>query len=440
MKLIPQYFSQFCRPKSGLIVALLVFFAGCDIPIASFESNMLYVRRMELSEGADLEGVEPDVQAALVEMFGTPDDPQWPEFLSEDGDYAGLVDIARLKRAAGPVRSDEGDLHYGLFREHCVHCHGVTGNGLGPTSEFLNPYPRDFRAGIYKFKSTKVGARPTRADLKRVLHEGVMGTSMPSFRLLKPEDVETLIDYVIYLSVRGQVERELVNEAAFELDFASGDRLFQPELAESDAELYEEQLEIVQNYVVDVADGWIEAAGNAPEIDGPQEGFPLFGRDGAGDADAQVALMESVARGRQIYSGKIANCVSCHGPTGMGDGQVTDYDSWTKEWTTTVAIDPKDDEAVEPMLELGAHEPRNILPRNLRSGTYRGGSRPIDVYLRIVNGIEGSPMPAAAMQPSNPQGLTEEQVWDLVNFVMSLPYEHLEGAALDAPPFQRETP
>lgn len=440
MNLILHNLSQFWQSQRGLLVTLLALFAGCDIPIASFESNMVYVRRMELSEGVELAGVEPDLQSALVEIFGTPDDPKWPEFLSEDGDYAGLVDIERLRRAAGPVRSDERDVHYGLFREHCVHCHGVTGNGLGPTSEFLNPYPRDFRAGVFKFKSTKVGARPTRADLKRILHEGVMGTSMPSFRLLKSEDVETLIDYVIYLSVRGQVERELVNEAAFELDFASGDRLFQPELVERDAELYEEQLEIVQDYVIDVADGWIEAVGDAPEISGPPEEFPLFGRDGAGDADAQVALKESVARGRQIYGGKIANCASCHGPTGMGDGQVTDYDSWTKEWTISVSIDPKDDEAVEPMLVLGALQPRNILPRNLRSGIYRGGSRPIDVYMRIVNGIEGSPMPAAAMQPSNPQGLTEEQVWDLVNFILSLPYEHLEGAAVDAPPFQREAP
>ncbi len=424
--------------RSSLLAALLV--VGCDIPIASFESNLLYVKRMELDQGVELEGVEPDVQAALVELFGTPDEPKWPEFLLEDEDYAGLIDVDRLARAAGPVRSDENDVHFGLFREHCVHCHGVTGNGLGPTSEFLNPYPRDFRPAIFKFKSTKIGVKPTRADLKRILHEGIMGTSMPSFRLLKPEDVETLIDYVIYLSMRGEVERELINEAAFELDYGMGDRLFDPSLKNNDPELLEEQWEVIEGYVLDVADEWIEAAGDAPEIDGPPDGFPLFGRDSNGNAEAQGALLESIARGREIYRGKIANCASCHGPTGMGDGQVTDFDSWTKEWTTTVSIDPKDEEAVEPMLELGALKPRNILPRNLRTGIYRGGSRPIDIYLRIVNGIEGSPMPAAAMQPSNPQGLTEEEVWDLVNFVLSLPYEHLEGAAVNAPPFQREVP
>ncbi|GAB5403390.1 MAG: cytochrome c [Aureliella sp.] len=395
---------------------------------------------MELDQGVELQGVEPDVQAALVELFGTPDDPKWPEFLRDDERYAELVDLERLRRAAGPVRSDENDVHFGLFREHCVHCHGVTGNGLGPTSEFLNPYPRDFRPAVFKFKSTKIGVKPTRVDLKRILQEGVMGTSMPSFRLLKSEDVETLVDYVIYLGVRGEVERELINEAAFELDYEMGDRLFDPSLQQSDAEAFDEQWDIIQSYVFDVADQWVQAAAEAPQIAGPPEGYPLLGRDNDGDAEAKEALLQSVARGREIYRGKIANCASCHGPTGMGDGQVTDFDSWTKEWTTTVSIDPNDEEAIEPMLELGALKPRNILPRNLRSGIYRGGSRPIDIYLRIVNGIEGSPMPATAMQPSNPQGLTEAEAWDLVNFVLSLPYEHLEDAVANEPSSQQESP
>ena len=90
------------------------------------------------------------------------------------------------------------------------------------------------------------------------------------------------------------------------------------------------------------------------------------------------------------------------------------------------------------MLELGALKPRNILPRNLRIGVYRGGSRPIDLYLRIAQGIDGTPMPAAAMKPANPQGMTEEEVWDIVNYVLSLPYEHISQQGDNVPPFQRE--
>ena len=73
------------------------------------------------------------------------------------------------------------------------------------------------------------------------------------------------------------------------------------------------------------------------------------------------------------------------------------------------------------MLKLGALKPRHILPRNLQYGVYRGGSRPEDLYTRIALGIEGTPMPALPMQPENSLGLTAADVWDLVNFLLSLP-------------------
>ena len=42
-----------------------------------------------------------------------------------------------------------------LYMQHCLHCHGVSGDGAGPTAKFLNPRPRDYRQGIFKFKSTQ---------------------------------------------------------------------------------------------------------------------------------------------------------------------------------------------------------------------------------------------------------------------------------------------
>lgn len=409
--------------SGGLALLLIMTVVGCDVPVAAFRPNAVYVRRMELGEGVELSGAEADIETALVELFGTPDAPQWPDCLLDDPRYAGLVDPERLRRAAGPVRSDENDVHFGLFREHCVQCHGITGNGLGPTSRFLNPYPRDFRPGVFKFKSTPVGSRPTRQDLNRILHEGIVGTSMPSFRLLKPDDVEALTDYLIYLSIRGQVERELVNEVAFELDYSAGDRLLDLGAEALDPEAVAQQWNAINGYVEQVADEWLEAEDASLEVAGPPEEYPLYNQDGPPAAAEDAALMASVSRGREIYLGKIANCASCHGPSAMGDGQVNDFDSWTKEWTTSIAIDPKDKTALKPMLALGALKPRHSLPRNLRNGIYRGGSRPIDIYRRIVNGIDGTPMPAAAMQPDNPLGLTETQVWDLVNYILSLPDE-----------------
>jgi mono/diheme cytochrome c family protein len=69
----------------------------------------------------------------------------------------------------------------GLYREHCAHCHGITGDGAGPTAGFLNPYPRDYRKGWFKFKSTPLDVRPTHDDLKKIVLDGIPGTAMPSF-------------------------------------------------------------------------------------------------------------------------------------------------------------------------------------------------------------------------------------------------------------------
>ena len=44
---------------------------------------------------------------------------------------------------------------------------------------------------------------------------------MPSFRVLSETQRDALIDYVIYLSIRGQTERKLI-EAAYDIASESG--------------------------------------------------------------------------------------------------------------------------------------------------------------------------------------------------------------------------
>ena len=91
---------------------------------------------------------------------------------------------------------------------------------------------------------------------------------------------------------------------------------------------------------------------------------------------------------------------------------------------------------------LGALEPRNSIPRNLRQGIYRGGRRPIDIYWRLRNGIDGTPMPAAMMKPDGAgpevKGLTEEDLWCLIDYVRNLPYESLSRPSMPGVDFQRE--
>ena len=72
------------------------------------------------------------------------------------------------------------------------------------------------------------------------------------------------------------------------------------------------------------------------------------------------------------------------------------------------------------------------MPRNLRHGVYRGGRRPLDLYYRIYAGINGAPMPAAK------GAVSPEDIWHIVNYVRSLPYEFDGELGADRPLIARE--
>ena len=104
-----------------------------------------------------------------------------------------------------------------VYTRQCSGCHGTTGDGLGPAASYLNPPPRDYRLGRFKFTSTPRGAKPRREDLVRIIRRGAKGTSMPTFRWMAEEDLEAVIDYVILLSSRGELEYRLVKLASEQL-------------------------------------------------------------------------------------------------------------------------------------------------------------------------------------------------------------------------------
>ncbi|MFM9194267.1 MAG: c-type cytochrome, partial [Planctomycetia bacterium] len=191
--------------KIAFLSAGCLVSAGCGkTPPASYRLNMVEATKQRLTPDQ-----ERQVATVLLAMFGTPDEPV---ALPETG-----LDEAKLRLASGPVRSDIVGRKNGLYREHCAHCHGVTGDGMGPTAAFLNPYPRDYRPGVFKFKSTERADKPTHADLLRILRNGIAGTSMPSFALLSDVQIDALVEYVRYLSMRGETELALMR-AFFELD------------------------------------------------------------------------------------------------------------------------------------------------------------------------------------------------------------------------------
>jgi len=58
-----------------------------------------------------------------------------------------------------------------VYMKNCVHCHGKRGDGKGEMGLTVIPLPRDFGAGVFKYRSTPSGFLPTNDDLARVVRE-----------------------------------------------------------------------------------------------------------------------------------------------------------------------------------------------------------------------------------------------------------------------------
>lgn len=86
------------------------------------------------------------------------------------------------------------------YEKHCALCHGNTGRGNGPWAAELDVKPRNFRSGIFKFRTTAYGSLPVEEDLRRTIRRGISGTAMPVFAQLRDEEVDAIIVYLKNLS------------------------------------------------------------------------------------------------------------------------------------------------------------------------------------------------------------------------------------------------
>jgi mono/diheme cytochrome c family protein len=314
-------------------------------------------------------------------MFGTPDEPRVPEGVR--------LDLDLLKAAAGPVAGDALGRQRGLYRQHCATCHGISGSGTGPTAQLLNPYPRDFRNGVFKYTSTLAGNKPARDDLRKVLRRGVRGTAMPSFVQLPDEEIEALIEYVKYLSIRGETELYLLRLVVDEDEYLPLDSMSRELVLEEGAQAASDMWDMAEEAVIQ------------PPAPPP--------------TDTPDRLAASVALGHKLYLSKDSQCAQCHGPNGYGDGEQNElYDDWNKP---KKGLTPEQTEQLARRYTLPIQQLR---PRNFHEGTYRGGNGPLDLYYRIYAGIKGTPMPAAGPSPGVKGVLTPDEIWHVVNYIRSL--------------------
>ena len=345
---------------------------------------------------------QKQIHEGLSLLFGTSFHPRFTTLVAtEDGDEAAEAEETETGAAADAKAPEGGEaakaavtcaslkvqesvpsarLRNGavVYRERCAGCHGLSGDGQGEAAPYLVPKPRDYRNGIFKFTSTPYGMKPARADLVRTLRRGAKGTSMPSFPWMSEEDLQDVIDYVILLSQRGEIESFVVGIA--ESDYEAEDRIDDADFAEA--------METVQT-------AWKSAEAAVVQ---PVSAPPAYDD-------------ESIAKGRAAFLSR--GCSKCHGENGKGQTE------WlSSEFHAAEAAKPEAERVQINFDVWGQPAPA----ADLTARMLHGGRRPLDIYRRIHTGISGTPMPAfgdaLASEP--------ETIWNLVHYVLSI----VEGRAL----------
>ena len=323
----------------------------------------------------------------LVKLYGTPGQPRLMvpkadvdtfveqfEQLYEEAEAAGAEEPIRVDHVieVEPLVETERLLEgQAVYNRRCAACHGQSGDGNGPQAKFLDPRPRDYRLGLFKFTSTPRGQKPTRKDLETFLRHGARGTSMPAFQWLPEEEMQPLIDYVFMLSHRGELEYRLWNwaigEAVAERVKEDGPPPVFEDDPELDAELEPEFRAAVVEWSHAITDSWKTANSRVT--------YPL--------TPMPIATEETIALGEEAYFRR--GCASCHGD----DAKAMNWQG-VDEWNNPVRA------------------------ADYTANMFRGGSRPIDLYRRIYSGISGSPMAASGDTIEN-----KDTLWHLVHFVQA---------------------
>ena len=162
-----------------------------------------------------------------------------------------------------------------IYLRRCSFCHGLLGDGNGPAADYLDPRPRDFTLGTFKFRTTQSGELPTDEDMFRTVSRGLSGTGMQAF------------------------DSDLIKNGLSE--------------EERWAVIY-----YIKTFVLEFED---------PEFDPYKSVIQM-------PSDMPPYSETLVARGKEVF--KKAKCWECHGESGRGNGQEA-FDR-TDDWGFPIRI------------------------------------------------------------------------------------------------------
>jgi cytochrome c oxidase cbb3-type subunit I/II len=119
---------------------------------------------------------------------------------------ATLLSAPQSSSAADEAAGDaaRGKIVYERF---CVSCHGDLGNGEGEVAPYIDPKPRDYRQGTFKWRSTPSGSLPLVSDLEKTIRDGIAGTYMPTWYAIGHRNRMDVIAYIQTFSPRWKSEK-----------------------------------------------------------------------------------------------------------------------------------------------------------------------------------------------------------------------------------------
>ena len=164
-----------------------------------------------------------------------------------------------------------------IYFKRCSFCHGLLGDGNGPAADYLDPRPRDFTLGTFKFRTTQSGELPLDEDLFRTVSRGLPGTGMQSF------------DSDLIKNGLSEQERWAV-------------------------------IFYIKTFAQEFADPEFDPVATGMVVSLPQNRAPYND--------------ETIARGKEVF--EKAKCWECHGKQGRGNGQKS-FDR-TDDWGFPIRI------------------------------------------------------------------------------------------------------
>lgn len=109
---------------------------------------------------------------------------------------AAAATASRRAESMGPASPRQ------VYEANCAVCHGAQGDGNGPAAAMFITRPRDFRTGVFKFRSTPSGSLPTDDDLLWTITHGLRWTGMIAQPELSDAERRAVVQYIKTFSPR----------------------------------------------------------------------------------------------------------------------------------------------------------------------------------------------------------------------------------------------